>query len=539
MLSLSILAPLLGGLIIGLMPASSKEKKPSASLFWVALSASLVSLLASLILAANFNSGLSSFQFKENWLTGHGSWLQWSFALDNLNLSLYLLTTFLFPIGIYFSYSSFIMSAESSQRPVSREKLFWISLLILETSVIGVFLAVNLIAFYVFWELMLIPMVLLIGIWGGEDRKHASIKFFIYTFAGSVFLILGIIAIAIYTSTGSINFEVQHIIHANIHTLDIEARRLIFWSFIVSFLIKIPAFPFHTWLPHAHTQAPTVGSIILAGVLLKMGSYGIFRFSLDLFPRISHEFSSFFVLIGTVGIIYGAWLAWSQVDMKKLIAYSSVSHMGYILAGAFTGNPEGVSGAYIQMINHGISTSLLFLLVGMIYDRTHTRKLEDYQGMAKLSPLFALFFMIATLSSVGLPGTNGFIGEFLVLMGIYLKSPVVACFAVTGVIFGAVYMLHLFKKVFWGEPSERLLALHKKNQLTLKPGEIFMILPFIVMIFWLGFGPGLVLDPVEKGIRRIVSKAKIEAMRHSHNPREEGPHKKADLHSPSYPAAQR
>ena len=539
MLSLSILVPLLGGLIIGLMPISPQDKKPSASLFWVAFSASLIALFASLILAADFNSGLSSFQFKETWFIGHGAWLQWSFALDNLNLSLYLLTTLLFPIGIYFSYSSFIMSGDSSRQTVSREKLFWISLLILETSVIGVFLAVNLIAFYVFWELMLIPMVLLIGIWGGEDRKHASIKFFIYTFAGSVFLILGIIAIAIYTSTGNVNFEIQHIIHANIHTLDIEARRLIFWSFIISFLIKIPAFPFHTWLPHAHTQAPTVGSIILAGVLLKMGSYGIFRFSLDLFPRISYEFSSFFVLIGTVGIIYGAWLAWSQVDMKKLIAYSSVSHMGYILAGAFTGNPEGVSGAYIQMINHGISTSLLFLLVGMIYDRTHTRKLEDYQGMAKLSPLFALFFMIATLSSVGLPGTNGFIGEFLVLMGIYLKSPVVACFAVTGVIFGAVYMLHLFKKVFWGEPSEKLLALHKKNQLALKPGEIFMILPFIVMIFWLGFGPGLVLDPVEKGIRRIVSKAKIEAMRHSHNARESRSHKKAELHLPSDPAAQR
>ena len=513
MLLLSILAPIVGSLLLAFSPnpgnSGSGKNGYGHSLFffWVSLISSVVSLVASLYIAFDFNSASSEFQLAESWFSA-------GFAVDGLSLSLYILTTCLFPLGICFSYSSFQIQKSQSAKIVS-EKLFWISLLILESSVIGVFVSTNLISFYVFWELVLIPMVLLIGIWGGENRRYASVKFFIYTFAGSVFLLLAIIAVAIYPSavseasvsgSQSITFEIADIMNRDLASLDIKLRRLIFWGFILSFLIKIPAFPFHTWLPHAHTQAPTVGSVILAGVLLKMGSYGIFRFSLDLFPAVSYELSTFFIVLGTIGIIYGAWLAWSQTDMKKLIAYSSVSHMGYILAGMFSGNQEGVSGAYIQMINHGISTGLLFLLVGMIYDRTHTRKLEDYRGLAKLSPFFAISFMIATLSSVGLPGTNGFVGEFLVLMGIYLANPVLGAFAVTGVIFGAVYMLHLYKKVFWGEPSEKLLAIHKKNKLNLKWGEVLIIVPFIVMIFWLGVKPSLVLNSSEKNTERLVTK---------------------------------
>ena len=514
MLSVSILAPLVGSLLIGLVSNSNLDKnKPKIILFAIALIASLISLIASLKVAYQFDVNSIAFQMQETWFFQKGGWFQWSYAVDNLNLSLYLLTTLLFPIGICFSYSSFMMSSGKSEIP--KEKLFWMSLLILESSVIGVFLASNLIAFYVFWELMLIPMLLLIGIWGGENRKYAAIKFFIYTFAGSVFLILGIIALGIYTSASETAFDIAQIMNYDLAQIDIRVRRLIFWAFLLSFLIKIPAFPFHTWLPHAHTEAPTVGSIILAGVLLKMGAYGIFRFSLDLFPRVSHEFSFFFLSIGVIGIVYGAWLAWAQTDIKKMIAYSSVSHMGYILAGAFSENHEGVSGAYLQIINHGISTGLLFLLVGMIYDRTHTRKLEDYQGLAKLSPLFAFFFMIAILSSIGLPGTNGFVGEFLVLMGIYLKSPILAGIAVTGVIFGAVYMLHLYKQVFWGEPSEKLLEFAKKNILQLKLREILMILPFIVMIFWLGVKPSLVLHSTKKGIDRLVLKTSSETQKGS------------------------
>ncbi len=509
MLSLSILAPLIGSLLIGLIPIRQNNKLQTI-LFSIALTASLISLIISLGVAFHFDPNLATFQMKEVGLSQQGSWLQWSYGIDNLNLSLYLLTTFLFPIGISFSYSSFMMSSNTSSH-ISKQKLFWISLLILESSIIGVFLASNLIAFYIFWELMLIPMVLLIGIWGGENRKYAATKFFIYTFAGSVFLILGIVTLALYTSTGEITFDITRIMNSDLSQIDIEIRRLIFWAFLLSFLIKLPAFPFHTWLPYAHTEAPAVGSIILAGILLKMGSYGIFRFSLNLFPHISYEFSFLFLSIGIINIIYGAWLAWSQTDIKKLIAYSSISHMGYILAGAFSGNYEGISGAYIQMINHGISSGLLFLLVGMLYDRTHTRKLEDYQGLAKLSPLFALFFMIATLSSIGFPGTNGFIGEFLILMGVYLKNPIFSYFAVTGVIFGAVYMLHLYKEIFWGKPSEKLLALNKHNIFKLKIREILMILPFVILIFTLGLNPGLVLNSAKMGIQQLVSKATIEA----------------------------
>ena len=524
MLSLSIFAPLAGAILIGLIPVQShgegKKNKPKGLLFFIALLASLVSLFASISVAFDFNPGIIPFQMQEAWLEHSGNWLQWSYGIDHLNLSLYLLTTLLFPIGICSSYSSFIMKPSQT---IPKEKLFWISLLVLESSVVGVFLATNLIAFYIFWELMLAPMVLLIGIWGGENRRYAAIKFFVYTFAGSVFLILGIIALAIQTPNSELAFEIGYIVNTRLDRIDISIRRLIFWGFLFSFLIKIPAIPFHTWLPHAHTQAPTVGSVILAGVLLKMGSYGIFRFSLGMFPKISNEFSFLFMLVGTTGIIYGAWLAWSQNDIKKLVAYSSVSHMGYILAGAFTGNHEGISGAYIQMINHGISTGLLFLMIGMLYDRTHTRDIEAYQGLAKLSPAFSLFFMIATLSSIGFPGTNGFIGEFLVLLGIYLKEPIVAYFAVTGVIFGAVYMLHLYKKVFFGPPSAKLLALADEGVLKLKNREIFIIMPFIIMIFWLGLKPGFILSSTQAGIEKLVFRGVTETLTKNSQPNDEKP----------------
>ena len=510
MLSLSILAPVMGAFILALYPSSplkENEKRPRPGLFMITFFSSLISLLASLKTAIDRNSMLGILKPKEVWFQEMSSWLQWSFQLDGLNLSLYLLTTFLFPLSIYFSYNSFKTDLEQGQSP-QREKLFWISLLILESSVIGVFLASNLLAFYIFWELMLIPMVLLIGIWGGKNRRYATIKFFIYTFGGSVFLILGIIVLAVYlhgvTGKEAVSFEFGSILTQNVSKLDIHLRRFIFWAFILSFLIKIPAFPFHTWLPHAHTEAPTVGSIILAGVLLKMGAYGIFRFSLGWFPQISQETSNLFSIIGVVGILYGAWLAWSQTDIKKLVAYSSVSHMGYIILGMFCNNQEGLSGAYIQMINHGISTGLLFLLVGIIYDKTHTREIGDYKGLAKISPLFAFFFMLATLSSIGFPGTNGFVGEFLVLMGAYLKNPWIASFAVLGVIFGAVYMLHLYKEVFWGEPSEKLLEIHQKRDLSLRYRDVFVIIPFIIMIFWLGVKPGLVLDSVEKSLANLI-----------------------------------
>ncbi len=505
MLTLSLLSPLVAGLFILLLPAKlTGQKKPSSLLMLVALAGSLISLAASLVVAAGFDGSLDGYQSVEVWFPSAANRVGWSFGVDGISIGLYILTTVLFPLGLYYSYLSFELQASEGHAP-NREKLFWFSLLLLETSVIGVFVARNLIVFYIFWELILLPMILLIGIWGGKEKQYASIKFFIYTFAGSVFLILAMVAVVHYNMRSTLSFDINDTLSVAVRNMPLELQKYMFWAFIVSFLIKIPAFPLHTWLPHAHTQAPTVGSIILAGVLLKMGTYGIFRFSLPMFKNISLIYANFFIWLGVIGIIYGAWMAWAQSDIKKLIAYSSVSHMGYILAGMFSGTEAGLNGAYMQMINHGISTGLLFLLVGVIYDRTHTRELADYGGLAKLSPAFAVVFMIATLSSVGLPGTNGFVGEFLILLGTFQKNVWAGIFAITGVIFGAVYMLHLYKKMFFGEVSAKLKAVSEKTSLKISKRELAVVLPFVVAIFALGFKPEIVMDPTKKSLKQFVT----------------------------------
>ncbi|MDH5716147.1 MAG: NADH-quinone oxidoreductase subunit M [Spirochaetia bacterium] len=505
MLTLSIIAPLLAVVIISLLPSSQKDK-PNKLLMYISMAASIISMIASFVIAGQFSLENENFQLTETWFLSSLSGINWSFALDGLSFGLYILTAVLFPLGIYYSYVSLEIRSKQNEKP-HREKLFWSSLLILETSVLGVFAAQNLIVFYVFWELMLVPMVLLIGIWGGKNRKYATIKFFIYTFGGSVFLIFGIIAILFFNTDGKLSFDITDNLIMSLNNFPKHIKHYLFWAFIISFIIKIPAFPVHTWLPHAHTEAPTVGSVILAGVLLKMGTYGIMRFSLPFFPMVSKIYTNFFMLIGVIGIIYGAWLAWAQTDVKKLVAYSSVSHMGYIILGMFSGNIIGLSGAYMQMINHGISTGLLFLLVGIIYDRTHTREIDNYGGLAKLSPVYAIIFMIATLSSVGLPGTNGFVGEFLILIGTFLTSPIITVFAVTGVIFGAVYMLHLYKQVFWGKPSEALLKVKEKISLNITFKEAIITVPFVIMIFWLGIKPGLLLDTTKAVLQKNISQS--------------------------------
>lgn len=503
-LTISIIAPLLFGILLLMMPAEKRPEKPTVSLMLMALLGSIISLGAGLYLAFSFESADPGFQLVETWYSSTENGISYSFGLDGISLGLYVLSVVLFPLGVYYSYVSFQTNAAQGKK-VHREKLFWFSLMLLETAVLGVFAAKDLIVFYVFWELILIPMVLLIGIWGGTEKKYASIKFFIYTFAGSVFLIIGIVGLIYFNSRGPGSFDIERLLAAPITSIPMSLNKYLFWAFILSFLVKIPAFPVHTWLPHAHTQAPTVGSVVLAGVLLKMGTYGIFRFSLPMFPLVSAYYSNMFMVIGVIGIIYGAWLAWAQTDMKKLVAYSSVSHMGYIVLGMFSGNLTGLSGAYMQMINHGISTGLLFLLVGMIYDRTHTREIEKYGGLAKMSPAFAVIFMIATLSSVGLPGTNGFIGEFMILLGTFAVSPVIAVFALLGVIFGAVYMLHLYKQVFFGEPSEFIRGVKEKLSLKITPKEILITAPFVIMIFWLGFQPNMVLKSSESSLQSLLS----------------------------------
>ena len=501
MLSLAILSPFIGSIVIALIPRKiSRAESAPKTLFIVALLFSILSLAATLLAVQGYDNNNPLYQLREIWFQDVVSGAVWSFALDGISLGLFVLTAVLFPLGIISSELSHAHQRAEGKEP-ERIKLFWISLLFLETTVLGVFAAENLIVYYVFWEVMLLPMVLLIGIWGGADRKPATIKFFLYTFAGSVFLLLGIVIAAFAGEFPITQLQIGGALEKNIRSLDPAMQKAIFWAFIISFLIKIPAFPVHTWLPHAHTQAPTVGSIILAGVLLKMGTYSLYRFSLSLFPDLSMQYQDLFLAVGVIGILYGAWLAWAQTDIKRLVAYSSVSHMGYILIGAFSGTDAGLNGGYMQMINHGLSTGLLFLLVGMIYDRTHTRELKDYGGLAQLSPAFAILFMIATLSSVGLPGTNGFVGEFLILLGTFTVSKFWGILAISGVIFGAVYMLHAYKEVFFGEVSDKLKEVSNRVSLKLNKAEILVAMPFVIFIFWLGVKPELVLDSGKASIQ--------------------------------------
>lgn len=453
----------------------------------VTLLGSGVHFLFSLLLFKHFDPTTSELQLVENvkWLPELG--VSYFLGIDGISFWLVLLTTFLTPVVVAASWSSI----------TKQLKAFHISLLVLECAMIGSFLAFDTILFYIFFELSLIPMYFIVGIWGGENRIYATLKFFIYTMVGSLLMLAGIIFLIFQCDVqlGELSASVLDFYRLNLHFISgafISPQNILFFMFCLAFAIKVPMFPFHTWLPDAHVQAPTGGSMILAGVMLKMGTYGFLRFVLPMFPQAVDYWTPLFMVLGVVGIIYGALVAMVQVDMKKLVAYSSVSHMGYVILGMFAMNMYGLQGSLFQMLAHGISTGALFMLVGVIYERTHSREIAKYGGLAKALPIFAICFLIVTFSSIAVPMTNGFVGEFLILLGTWNKSQVFGALAVTGVVLGAAYMLWMVKKVFFGEEGEIVKKYPDMADMNLR--EILTLAPLIVMVFWMGLFPNTFLS---------------------------------------------
>ena len=487
--------------IITFMPAAgavillfyNREHVRSIRMF--ALVITLLTFAFSVHLVRFFDSSNPNFQFglKVPWMPSLG--IDYSMGVDGISVFLILLTTLLTPLAILASWSIH-----------ERIKEYFIFMLLLETGMIGVFASLDFFLFYVFWEVMLIPMYFLIGVWGGERRIYAAMKFVLYTMIGSVLMLVAIIALYFIhgDATGTFTFsypQIQSALASGRVVLSPTIELWLFVAFFVAFAIKVPLFPFHTWLPDAHVEAPTAGSVLLAGVLLKMGTYGLVRFSLPLFPHISHLFAPLISMLAIVGIVYGALVAMVQPDLKKLVAYSSVSHLGFIVLGIFSFTVQGLEGAIYQMLNHGISTGALFLLVGVIYERRHTRLIEEFGGLANRMPVYAAFFMIVTLSSIGLPGLNGFVGEFLVLLGTFGVNRVRGAIAATGVILSAVYMLWMYQRVMWGEvKNERNATL-----LDLAGRERAMLIPILVLIFWMGIYSSYFLRPMDASVMKLVN----------------------------------
>lgn len=490
LLTYLILIPLIGSFLVLFI------RREQANLIrYAALGISTIAFLLSLVIYFQFDSANSDFQFinKIEWINGLN--IHYHVGIDGMSLLLVLLTTFLTPLTLISSWSSI----------ESKVKEFTFFFLMLEVGMLGVFISLDLFLFYIFWEAMLIPMYFIIGIWGGKERVYAAIKFFIYTMFGSLLMLVAIVWLAVY-AIGPLGYFTTNLIelYSVAPQIPMDIQIWMFLAFAFSFAIKVPLFPLHTWLPDAHVQAPTAGSVILAGVLLKMGTYGLLRFNLPLFPEASIIAAPYISVLAVIGIIYGALVAMVQTDIKKLVAYSSVSHLGFVVLGIFAMTQESIQGAVIQMINHGLSTGALFLLVGMIYERTHTREIADYGGIAKLVPVFSFALMFASLSSVGLPGLNGFVGEFLILLGSF-QSPILnswwfTVFASSGVIFAAVYLLWMYQRVVFGPvTNQKLVGLKDMNA-----REIFVLAPIFILIVWLGIYPTTFLKVSDRSTSKVV-----------------------------------
>lgn len=485
-LSLILFVPLAGALLLLLVPKQNEN-----AIRWIANVVAFIGFAISIPLWFWYNPQSADFQFVERapWIPSIGA--EYFLGVDGLSTLLILLTTM---IGFIAVLSSWVAITE-------RMKEYYIFLLVLQTGMIGAFMSLDFLLFFLFWEVMLVPMYFLIGIWGSANRLYSAIKFFLYTLVGSVLMLLGILALYFYSHsvTGVYSFDITEFHKLN---LPYDLQWWIFLAFFLGFAVKVPMFPFHTWLPDAHTDAPTAGSVILAAVMLKMGTYGFLRFSLPILPEATRAFVPFIVLLSIIGIVYGALVALAQKDWKRLVAYSSVSHMGVVMLGMFALNPVGITGSIIQQLNHGISTGALFLIVGIVYERRHTREISEYGGLSKVMPVYAAVFLIMTMSSIGLPTLNGFIGELLILQGVFVANRIWAVFAVSGIVLGAAYMLTLYQRTMFGKvenpKNERLPDLSHR--------EFATFVPLLILAVWMGLYPAPFLRRLDTSVQHIIAR---------------------------------
>ena len=486
LLTVTLFLPLAGALVVGLIPKESLRLIRA-----VAVLSTVVTFAVSLAILLRFDVSVAGPQLVDQtrWVPQAGA--SYKIGVDGISLWLVLLTTFLMPASVLVSY-----------HVGERVKAFHVVLLVLETSLLGVFLSLDLALFYVFWEAMLVPMFFLIGIWGYDRRHYAAVKFFLYTLVGSLVMLVGILYLY---SAGGHTFDLATIAKVR---LPRSTQAWLFWGFFASFAIKVPIFPLHTWLPDAHTEAPTAGSVLLAGVLLKMGAYGFLRFSIPLFPDAAHRYAPVLGLLGVIGILYGAAIAIVQKDMKRLVAYSSVSHLGFVVLGIAALTPLAATGSVLQMVNHGLSTGALFLLVGMLYDRAHTRQISDFSGVASVLPVYSGLFLFICLGSLGLPGLNGFVGEFMILNGSFPVLRVLTILATGGVVLGAIYLLWLYQRVFHG--PERLPHPERRSLWRdLSFRELAAVVPLLIMTVVIGVYPHPFTSRIEPSVRQAIHDASV------------------------------